>query len=526
MDPVRKDGENRGMAGAAGAARRALRRWASRLWCRDPPERRGRATKKPGTRSGPRLLVRPAGGLAACGLARDGRRTPARVGRGGRDGHQEGVATRHIGPLRAGWDSGREVANRAGVYAPVPAGVKPSSVRSRAPVRARSPRRMRSDRSFRSSRRTCRRMTSACEPGSRTVERCAVLGPLSFRSGDRLRRGIRCGIRRRIRCGIRRRRGRRRGSGIGRRRGCRIRGGFSHRRRFAGRVGRRPSGRRRAERRVRGGGRARGMRRTRPATGPVRTIGRFGGPRGEAAFVGGGRRDRVHGWIGGGRGRRFGHGGTRKEDGRHGGSRRGCLGVGHTPRCELQHAGKPDCGDTDGKGGPDDRGANDSPESDVPESIRTPAGVRRIGRRDDLGHPGQDRRPRQRARPGDGRGDHREREGPAGQAAAGDLVPAVRARGPPAIRARSYVLAGRTQLVSMCPARFTEHRVVDAALAHRSSTIPAPAVHGPPLRPYRVGARIQLTRTVGWTCQMGGEWAHQPETGPSAPRFDAPGVRP
>ena len=84
----------------------------------------GRASKKPGARSGPRLVVRPEGGPAACGLARDGHRSPvddaadgrhrARVGRGS---SSFGAASIRVGAtasdLRAGGESTRRPATES-----------------------------------------------------------------------------------------------------------------------------------------------------------------------------------------------------------------------------------------------------------------------------------------------------------------------------------------------------------------------------------------------------------------------------
>jgi hypothetical protein len=72
-----------------------------------------RASKKPGAPSGPRLLVRPVGGPAASGLARDGHRSPDAVGAGRRKASVEEERLRHHSePPPVAWVCARDM--RAG----------------------------------------------------------------------------------------------------------------------------------------------------------------------------------------------------------------------------------------------------------------------------------------------------------------------------------------------------------------------------------------------------------------------------
>jgi len=94
-----------------------VRRWASRLWLTAWFAHGAGQQKSRGARSGPRLVVRPEGGPAARGLARDGHKSPDPIGAERRDRSLEKRLHRHrrasssswtrAGDLRAGGQSSR-----------------------------------------------------------------------------------------------------------------------------------------------------------------------------------------------------------------------------------------------------------------------------------------------------------------------------------------------------------------------------------------------------------------------------------
>ena len=106
-----------GQTKSRGSNATVWRRWASRLWLSAWFARGAGQQKSRGARSGPRLVVRPEGGPAARGLARDGHKSPDPIGAERRDRSLEKRLHRHrrssssswtrAGDLRAGGQSSR-----------------------------------------------------------------------------------------------------------------------------------------------------------------------------------------------------------------------------------------------------------------------------------------------------------------------------------------------------------------------------------------------------------------------------------
>ena len=130
----------RGVGGWSGNAKEpraptdVSRRWASRLLVSGPAGGQGRASKKPGARSGPRLVVRPEGGPAACGLARDGHRSPVHGAAIGATHRWRSSVFVISEPPPLEVDLRPRLASRSAVYPPRETGVNPDRMRSRRSV--------------------------------------------------------------------------------------------------------------------------------------------------------------------------------------------------------------------------------------------------------------------------------------------------------------------------------------------------------------------------------------------------------
>src|SRR6478672_13892681 len=114
------------MTKAAGPVRRCRRR-ASRLLLSVTAGRAGKGIKKPGAPIWPTALVRPEGGPAACGLARDGHKSPECRGAVRRNASGEEDRLRHHRGASSFQDLCARHASRWAVYAAGETDVNPDT---------------------------------------------------------------------------------------------------------------------------------------------------------------------------------------------------------------------------------------------------------------------------------------------------------------------------------------------------------------------------------------------------------------